>query len=374
MSLSPLLAGVDGIRVYVSGQIRTDVEELLNGQRQLAQLDKDIGGVGLASSLLPPLYEADSVVRAYGAGGYAWLLDSEDYEAKIARRRLVKEGFDPLPAGFFTVKQAALWRVGWREALGQLATWLADLFEEGAIVRPSRLDISTDFQGHDPSPVPNTHYVTKADLIGRLDETGSGRLRQLSAGRSNHVRVSLYDKSKDIAAKGKDWQRQLWERTGAYDPQLPVWRLEYQMGSEFLRERGINTLEDVGHKLPALWSYCLGWFSMRSPNPDDSNRSRWSEHEVWRGLRLWLCSAEPPIMPRVKQAEQVSQRVRRSEDASMGHLTSLMLLHGDTDPQRAFDRLRRSWERRREPFGDGVAARLQRKRLSMVGLEGAAMG
>jgi hypothetical protein len=374
MSLMPLTAGVDGVRVYVSGQVRTDVEELLNGQRQAAEIDKLAGGFGLALSLLPPLYDAESVLKSYGAGGYAWLLDSEDYEGKIARRRSVKEGFDPLPAAFFTVKQAALWRVGWRDALRQLATWILGLFEDGAMIRPSRLDVCIDFQGHDPSPVPNTHYVTKADTIRREDESGSGYLRQLSAGRSNHVRVSLYRKSKDVATKGKDWQLRIWERTGAYDRQLDVWRLEYQMGSEFLRERGINTLDDVIKQWAALWSYCLGWFSMRVPNPEDSNRSRWLEHEVWRGLRMWLCQGQPAIAPRVKHAEQVSQRVKRSEDASMGHLTSLMLLHGDTDPQRTFERLRRSWERRREPFGDSVAVRLQKKRLSMVGLEGAAIG
>ncbi len=374
MSLMPLTAGVDGLRVYVSGEVRSDVEELLNGQRQAAEIDKLGGGVGLAFSLLPPLYDAESVVKSYGAGGYAWLLDSADYEGKIARRRSVKEGFDPLPVAFFTVKQAALWRVGWRDALRQFLAWVVELFEDGAMVRPSRLDICIDFQGHDPSPVPNTQYVTKADTIRREDESGSGYLRQLSAGRSNHVRISLYRKSKDVATKGKDWQLRIWERTGAYDRELDVWRLEYQMGSEFLRERGINTLDDVIRQWAALWSYCLGWFSMRSPNLDDSNRSRWSEHEVWRGLRLWLCQGERAIAPRVKHAEQVSQRVKRSEDATVGHLTSLMHLHGDTDPLRAYERLMRSWERRREPFGDSIPVRLQKKRLSMVGLEGAAMG
>ncbi len=242
------------------------------------------------------------------------------------------------------------------------------------MVRVSRLDNCVDFQGHDPSPVPNTQYVTKADTIERVDESGSGYLRQLRAGRSNHIRVSLYNKTKDVVAKGKVWQAQIWDRTGAYDRKLLVWRLEYQMGSEFLRERGINTLDDVIKQWAALWSYCLGWFSMRSPNPGDSNRSRWSEHEVWRGLRLWLCQREAPIAPRVKHTEQVSQRVKRSEDATVGHITSLMHLHGDTDPLRAYERLMRSWGRRREPFGDSIPVRLQKKRLSMVGLEGAAIG
>jgi hypothetical protein len=350
------------------------VQELLSDRRLQAKADKELGGVGLAAALLPPLYDADAVVKSYGAGGYAWLLESEDYDGKIMRRSGLKEGFNPMPAAFFTVRQAALWRCGWREALRELGSWLLDLFEEGAIIRLSRLDGCVDFQGFDPNPVPNTQYVTRADTIRREDESGTGELRQLSAGKSNHLRASLYHKSKDVARKGKDWQREIWQRSGAYDPEQKVWRLEFQAGSEFLRERGIDSLEDAITKWAELWAYFLGWFSLRSPNPDDSNRSRWGEHEVWRGLRMFLCSAAPPVAPRVRQVEQVSMRVKRAEDATVGHLTSYMLLHADDDPERALGRLMRAWKRRREPFGDTIAGRLDRKRLTMVGLEGAALG
>ncbi len=278
-----------------------------------------------------------------------------------------------MPAAFIEVHQAALWREGFREVCAEIKAWVGDLFDEDVVIRVSRLDVCCDMQGWEASGVPNTHYVTRADTIKREDETASGDLRQLSAGRSNHIRVSLYNKSKDVASKGKDWQIALWRRSGGYDATQKVYRLEYQMGSEFLRERAVDTLDDCIKKLPALWAYALGWFSLRVPSADDTNRSRWMESPVWLGLRLFLTGGEGPVAPRVTQQEQVVMRVKRSEDAAIGHLTSLMWLHGDKDLERAFDRMRRNWGKRREPFGDSIAARIEKKSLTMIGLGGAAL-
>ncbi len=109
------------------------------------------------------------------------------------------------------------------------------------------------------------------------------------------------------------------------------------------------------------------------PDLEDSNRSRWEEHEVWYGLRLALTGMAAALQPRVTQAEQVSMRVERAENALVGHLLAHMLLHAEDDPERALGMVYRAWKRRREAFGDGIEARMERKRLLMPGLFGAAL-
>ncbi len=373
ISFNLLTSGVDTLRVYVSGEVRLDVQELLEDRRLQALADKEAGGVGLATSLLPVLCGGDSVIKSYGAGGYAFLLDSESFDGKIMRRRKVTEGFNPMPAAFFTLRQAALWRVGWREACKELGEWIRDLFEDDAIIRVSRVDICADLQGFDPNTIDHKRdFVTRADTVVATYETGSGNLRQFAAGKSNHLRASLYNKGKDVDTKGKSWQRLVWDRAG-YEADASVYRLEYQCGSELLRERGIDDLDDLVRKLPGLWSYCLSWCSLRVPDLADSNRSRWEEHEVWYGLRLALTGMAEALQPRVTQAEQVSMRVERAENALVGHLLAHMLLHAEDDPERALGMVYRAWKRRREAFGDGIAARMERKRLLMPGLFGAAL-
>ncbi len=373
ISFNLLTSGVDGLRVYVSGDVRLDVQELLEDRRLQALADKEAGGVGLATTLLPVLCGGDSVIKSYGAGGYAFLLDSEAFDGKIMRRRKLTEGFNPMPAAFFTLHQSALWRVGWREAIAELNVWIRELFEDDAIIRVSRVDICADFQGFDPNTIDHKRaFVTRADTTTSTYETGSGDLRQFAAGKSNHLRSSLYNKGKDVDTKGKTWQRVAWAKAG-YDPDAPVWRQEYQCGSDLLRERGIDDLDDLRRKLPGLWSYCLSWCSLRVPDQADSNRSRWEEHEVWYGLRLALTGMAEALQPRVTHAEQVSMRVERAENALVGHLLAHMLLHAEDDPERALGKVYRAWKRRREAFGDGIEVRMERKRLLMPGLFGAAL-
>ncbi len=366
-------SGLDTLRVYVVGEVGLDVQSLLDDRRLQALADKEAGGVGLATTLLPALCGGDSVIKSYGAGGYAFLLESESFDGKIMRRRKLTEGFNPMPAAFFTLRQSALWRVGWREAVVELEEWIRGLFEEDAIIRVSRADICVDFQGLDLAAIDlKKDFVTRADTVTTQYETGSGQLRQFSAGKSNHLRASLYNKGKDVDTKGKTWQRLIWDKSG-YDAAARVDRLEFQCGSEFLRERSIDTLDDLRRKLPGLWSYCLTWCSLRVGSSADSNRSRWEEHQVWYGLRMALTGMAEALQPRVTQAEQVTRRVERAESALVGHLVAYMVLHGEEDADRAAGQVLRAWKRRREVFGDGIESRIERKKLLMPGLYMAAV-
>jgi hypothetical protein len=152
----------------------------------------------------------------------------------------------------------------------------------------------------------------------------------IAAGKSNAIRISLYDKTREIGKSGKGWFRDLWELVAGYQPGVRVWRLEYQWGREFLHERHIETWDDFKAAVPGLWRYSVGWFSFRTPNPDDTQASRWAVADWWAALSAWESSDQPPL-PKVKQARPKFERMC---DATFGYFTSLVALMGLKRPER----------------------------------------
>jgi hypothetical protein len=86
----------------------------------------------------------------------------------------------------------------------------------------------------------------------------------------------LYDKTLEIQHSGKPWFRQVWARSPAYDPSAPVWRLEFQVKREALRDMrakpvdgepfAIDTWSDGLAHARALWRYLSSrWLALRLP-------------------------------------------------------------------------------------------------------------
>jgi hypothetical protein len=319
---------------------------------------------------LPPLFGEEAVILSFGQKGYRWLVESADYGVRFQRpKRDGQERGNFLPAALLRVSAAALWRVGWREVIAEIQRWVPVVFESGYRVVPSRLDICADYQGFDVGAVPNQHFVTKADTIRRETETASDELRQLSAGKSNKVRATIYRKDKEIGVSGKEWMRRIWRDSGAYTEAARVDRMEFQLGSEFLREKGIDSLDDVLARMAEIWSYCLDWFSLRVPSETDSNRSRWEVHGVWRGFRAFLCGEVPHPATKPKRSEQVAYRVLRHEAAVVGHVLSLMHLHGEVDMSRQVEKA--LWRFGQQ--GRDLAKLLDERSRRLPGLRGAAL-
>ncbi len=337
--LRVLASNIDGLTIYVEGDICESLEMELDLSLEQAVADKVISGEGRAHSPLPPLFGDGAVVLDHGASGYRWLVESADYKLRIQRPK--RDGHargNFLPRTILRVSALALWRLGGSECIRELSRWAALVYEPGYKLVPSNVHLCVDYQGYDVSQHPNSHFVTRADTIKRENHATTDALIQLSAGRSNKTRATIYDKSKEITKSGKEWMIPIWEHSGAYRHGETVWRLENQFGSETLRDKGINTLDDLEGKLVDLWSYGLDWFSLRVPGEDDSNRSRWDVHPVWRGLRATLCGKVPYQVKRPKRHEQVVNKVRRHERAIIGHVLTLMHLYGETDLPRQLEK------------------------------------
>jgi hypothetical protein len=132
----------------------------------------------------------------------------------------------------------------------------------------SRVDITCDFQGWVPIEADLLRFACRA----RRD-TCYRECKQLTGwswGGGGAVLARLYDKRKEIKGTDKaDWFPKLWQATPGYLDAEPVWRLEYQVKREALRElcagnEQLKSWSRLTEHLGSLWQQLAGnWLVMR---------------------------------------------------------------------------------------------------------------
>jgi hypothetical protein len=248
--------------------------------------------------------------------------------------------------------------------------YLRPLFlEDGYRVQLSKVHMATDYQGYDLCLDDRRGIVKRSRSVGDVPQH-DGEIRwwgvrsecqSVAAGKSNAIRINLYDKSRELASSGKDWFVDLWERSEGYVSGKKTWRLEYQLGREFLHERRVETLGDFFGAAAGMWRWAVKWFSFRTPNENDSNPWRWPVADWWSVLSTWELSDVEPL-PKVKQ---VRPRFVRICEGGYGYITSAMALTGAACPYEALDLVLQAVRAKK---GDaGMSASVEAKRLRYGG-------
>ncbi len=200
------------------------------------------------------------------------------------------------------------------------------------------------------------------------DETGNGafwdrgkRLTGIASGKSNNLRLNMYDKVRQVKKKGLTWVFDMWERSAAYAVGADTWRAELQFGRSLLHDRGVESLDDLIAAIPALWGHGMRWYSFRVPNKTDSNKSRWLVADWWQDLSTWG-GAATPVLPRVKV---VRPRLHRLAAGLLGYLTSTMAITAHESYQ---DALQAAIDIERDKSGPSTLdGKLAAKRLRYAG-------
>jgi hypothetical protein len=216
-------------------------------------------------------------------------------------------------------------------------------------VQVSHFHQCADVQGWVPTLAELGGIVKRADTLDIYDTNGDeyqeegleyrlargDALQGVAAGRSNRLRASVYDKSKEIRRSGKEWFRDVWAQAPDRNPDLPVWRVEAQYGRELLHKYRVETLDDLRAQQDALWRYFLAWFSWRERQLTDlAHPQRWPLIPAWSAL--W--SARPVSAP-LPPARVIAPKLLRLAQQADGCLGSFMAITGETDPAAALDRL-----------------------------------
>ena len=231
-----------------------------------------------------PLPEVDLAdhrltVRPHGARSMPLLVDGPHLAFK----------FNPsAPAGLPTVvgelRSLFLWQRGPSEA-ARAALQIFESVTGACPALPSdqpgvtRVDFAVDFQGWIPVLTDIDRFTRRARK--RAAYWDGDALTGFAFGRGGEISARIYDKTREIRESNKTWFIPVWQEFPGFEPEEPVWRLEFQLRREGIRSfrpgDGVPPLHSWGDASMAaskLWTHLLTqWLSLRAPR-SASNRQR----------------------------------------------------------------------------------------------------
>ncbi len=147
----------------------------------------------------------------------------------------------------------------------------------------SRVDLFLDFASDvDMEGWRRNAWVTRAKSVAQyaVDADFTGWM----IGFKSAVVGRLYQKVIELQVSKKEYLLDLWRLAG-WDGELPVWRLEFQIKREVLKQMGLHGVPAVLEHQGGLWSYATTeWLRLCLPDPDDQTRSRWPIHPLWQAV------------------------------------------------------------------------------------------
>ncbi len=240
-----VLAGVDTLHLHTTAPVKPAVVQALREGREEAKVrrkEAEPPMVQLGHLLLP--------IRAFGGQRGPYLLKNELLAVSVNPDPALPEA----PTVFVELYAIGLWRDGW-ESSGAAVVRLMEAICDGPVdAQVSRIDICVDFQGWQPRESDRTAFVSRARKIAAY-WTGR-RSTGFTFGKSP-LRSNIYDKRMDNEDKGKRWFEALWRLARGYDRKAPVWRLEFQVHREALKDLqplfDFGVWENLRTVVPNLW-------------------------------------------------------------------------------------------------------------------------
>lgn len=168
-----------------------------------------------------------------------------------------------------------------QERLDWIADYMLSIYEPSGCA----IHLAADFQGWQPDNTIFDNFVTYSrfnrvydgvsemvledDWSGVSSRYGTehGKMETLMFGKPSSLQTVIYLKSKEIIKSDKvDFYTNEWNiySLGTYDPERPVWRLEFRFHHSILREVGnthdkkIETYKEAYEIMHDLWSYAIG--------------------------------------------------------------------------------------------------------------------
>ncbi len=313
------LAGVDSVYFSCDLPISGAMRETLEIEKRIAQrVAREQRGAHCPEWL-------GAQVCPHGAqGGYAFLIETEDFSVKLLGERIQNR-----PGVYIEMRAYALHTHprGPQGACEDALAWVrVRLFSDQspalvksvisfAAAKLSRADIHIDWQGGYAPTLHNVSeeiraFIRPGKTKGALYFQGS-RPTGYTFGKG-HVQARLYNKSLETREKANEWYGELLQaRCGeAFDPTRDVWRLEFQLRREGVKgfklyapseeeddeaeieaELAAEELQHIGTlprffaRMHELFAYLTAhWLRLVEDN-GSANRSRWPLHPTWQALR-----------------------------------------------------------------------------------------
>ena len=161
---------------------------------------------------------------------------------------------------------------------------LQDLLESecGAVkLQVSRIDLFVDVQGWALTGDDRNSFVCRAAELNTSEVHQGLTGLQFGKRSTGTINGRIYNKTEEMKLSGADYWKDIWG--DAFDPELPVHRIEFEVARGALREFDLNDPHEVLDATGALWSYLTQWLSHRVPTKDGT-RSRWPVSRYWQDV------------------------------------------------------------------------------------------
>jgi len=206
---------------------------------------------------------------------YAWHLVYPQFHLFLSKHQQPKQ---KTPNAYISFNSETLWSLGITGALAEVEQQLRAL--DGVLLEHvvSRCDPCVDLI----IPGGLTYNFIQKHRVPTNRKTHVYEDQQLETcyvgAAKADIQLRIYDKSLEINQQSqKNWFLDLWQLEECEN----VWRIEYQLRREILRQFDIKTISQLEQQLPGIWQYLTNeWFSLRLP--DNENASRRSIHPLWR--------------------------------------------------------------------------------------------
>lgn len=248
------------------------------------------------------------MLQSHGTkSGYPLLLENKDFSIQCGQ-------FNN-PNFFVTYSSFALWHCGLQAMHERFLQWAQRLGLQP--LRPeslSRVDLAFDY--HLPTlDFDEQNFVSKATKDNKHRK--HGEVQTFRYGAQNTV-LRLYNKSEEISESShKTWFHSIWQREDG------VWRIEWQVRKEVLRQLGIRTIEDLDERVGDLGHYLQNHTSLRKKT-NDSNKSRWPLHPLWQDMAQQMAGMNRlGVLRDYQRSDHLDERLQRNAISIYGYLKRL---------------------------------------------------
>jgi hypothetical protein len=321
----PLRLGVDSLYTSYKGNLDPNMDERLSLLKKKAQGREDLDQALAQLPLGKHLFE----VLDRGAKRFPYILVDNCFRIQVSSTHAKL-----LPLAYVQISSEYLAAVGVEEAELGLRFCIDSLGVVEGEASVARVDLFVDFiTPYDFDAVQVSEWITRVE--GKVKYYQHDALSGWAFGQGGDISARLYDKTLEIKKSKKLWLHELWQAAG-WQPEQKVWRLEFQIKREALKELGIRTVPELVARRHNLWQYlCEDFLRLAIPSDTDQTRSRWPNHALWdavgacfliEGLNSGKLSRFSPT--RVPSDERLFVH-------SFGGLTSFMAREGITDHSEA---------------------------------------
>lgn len=276
------------------------------------------------------------LLKPYGKKPYRYVLANDAFEIAIAERLK--------PSASVQFMSKALWHEGAEALHARVLAWAeslnAQMYKMESI---SRADWAFDF--YLPSiDFAEDHFTSRARKDNKWRD--AGRVQTFQFGTGDTV-VRVYDKVAEIEqASSKIWFHDIWAEPLAElgignrpigTDGVNVWRVEFQVRRDRLRDGGITTYRDLTELAgDLLRDLADRHTTLRRPIGDDRNRARWPLHPLWEALQVAIEDMPAQGLLRAyRDKNPLDYRLNKVSQMLYGHTKAvgalLRLLQSDKD-------------------------------------------